>query len=45
MVEMPNVDLVTELIDMMSARRAYQANTTVIQSTKEMARQALEIGR
>jgi len=44
-VEMPNVDLVTELVDMMSARRAYQANTTVIQATKDMARSALEIGR
>lgn len=44
-VEYPNVDIVTEMTDMISATRSYQANVTVIDSIKELAMKALEIGR
>lgn len=44
-VEYPNVDLVTEMTDMVSATRSYQANVTVVNSTKQMALKALDIGR
>lgn len=42
-VQMPNVDEVVELIDLMSATRAYEANVTVLNATKSMAMKALEI--
>lgn len=45
MVAMPNVNLVEETADMMSASRAYEANVTVVKSAKRMALKALEIGR
>lgn len=44
-VEMPNVDIVTEMVNMISATRAYEANVTSINTTKSMAMKALEIGR
>ena len=44
-VRLPNVDVVTEMVDMISATRAYEANATVIQAAKTMAQAALEIGR
>lgn len=44
-VEYPNVDVVTEMTDMISATRSYQANVTVIDSIKQLAMKALEIGR
>jgi len=44
-VEMPNVNIVNEMVDMISATRAYEANVTVINNAKSMAMQALEIGR
>lgn len=43
-VELPNVSLLKEMADMMSATRAYQANATTIKSAKRMALKALEIG-
>lgn len=45
MVQMPNVDVVTEMVNMISASRAYEANVTAINATKSMASKALEIGR
>ena len=45
MVAMPNISLVEETADMMSASRAYEANVTVVKSAKRMAMKALEIGR
>lgn len=45
MLAMPNVNLVEETADMMSASRAYEANVTVVKSAKRMALKALEIGR
>lgn len=44
-VMMPNVNVVTEMVDMISATRAYEANVTAINSAKNMAAKALEIGR
>ncbi len=44
-VEMPNISMLKELVDMTSATRSYEANTTVIKSAKRMALKALEIGR
>ncbi len=44
-VDMPNVDVLKEMVDMMSATRSYQANVTSIQAAKRMAQKALEIGR
>lgn len=43
-VEYPNVDLVTEMTDLTSANRSYQANATVLGAIKQMALRALDIG-
>ena len=45
LVEMPNVNVVEEMVDMISASRSYEANVTAISATKNMALKALEIGR
>ncbi len=44
-VNLPNVDTVTEMVDMMSATRAYEANVAAVGAVKGMAMKALEIGR
>lgn len=44
-VKMPNVDIMAEMVDMITATRAYEANVTAINNTKSMALKALEIGR
>jgi len=44
-VAYPNVDLVTEMTDMLSASRAYEANITVINASKNMAQRAIDLGR
>jgi flagellar basal-body rod protein FlgC len=44
-VQMPNVDTITEMINMISATRSYEANVTAINATKSMALKALEIGK
>lgn len=44
-VNMPNVDSLKETVDMMEAYRAYQANITALNTIKQMAMKALEIGR
>ncbi|MBP7254395.1 MAG: flagellar basal body rod protein FlgC [Negativicutes bacterium] len=44
-VELPNLNIVSEMVDMITATRAYEANTTAINSAKSMAMKALEIGR
>lgn len=44
-VEMPNVDLLTEMVDLISATRSYEANVTVLNSTKSMLMKTLEIGK
>jgi flagellar basal-body rod protein FlgC len=44
-VEYPNVDVGTEMADMLSATRAYEANVTVVNAVKDTALKALQIGR
>ncbi|MHB1650887.1 MAG: flagellar basal body rod protein FlgC [Desulfitobacteriaceae bacterium] len=44
-VREPNVNVVTEMVDMISASRAYEANVTALNASKSMASKALEIGR
>ncbi|ASA22267.1 flagellar basal body rod protein FlgC [Paenibacillus donghaensis] len=44
-VYMPNVDMVKEMVDMMSASRSYDANVTMLNASKAMVMKALEIGR
>lgn len=44
-VNMPNVNVVEEMVNMISASRSYEANVTAINSTKSMAMKALEIGK
>lgn len=44
-VNMPNVDVVTEMVNMISTSRSYEANMTAISTTKSMALKALEISR
>jgi flagellar basal-body rod protein FlgC len=40
---MPDVEIVTEMVDMMAAARAYEANTVAISAAKKMANDALDI--
>jgi flagellar basal-body rod protein FlgC len=43
-VDMSNVDIVTEMVDMISASRSYEANAAIIEGPKAMFQRALEIG-
>jgi len=44
-VEYPNVNVVTEMVNLMTASRAYDAGVTSIESLKSMAKAALKIGQ
>lgn len=44
-VEMPNVNVVDEMVDMISASRSYEANVAVVEGSKSMFQNALNIGR
>jgi len=44
-VSLPNVNTVTEMVDLMAATRAYEANVAVIGASRQMAARALEMGR
>ena len=44
-VTMPNVDVLKETVDSMSATRSYEANVTALNAIKLMAQKALEIGK
>lgn len=44
-VEMPNVNIVEEMVNMISASRSYEANITAINTAKQMMSRTLEIGR
>ncbi|MHC1746195.1 MAG: flagellar basal body rod protein FlgC [Negativicutes bacterium] len=43
--EMPNINIISEMVDMMTATRAYEANVTAVNAAKNMALKALEIGQ
>ena len=44
-VSMPNINLMEEMVNMISATRSYEASVTAIKSAKDMALKALEIGQ
>lgn len=44
-VSMPNINVMTEMVNMIAATRAYEANATAIDDAKQMALKSLEIGR
>jgi len=44
-LQMPNVSVVEEMVDMMTALRAYEANITAIDATKSMLGRTLDIIR
>ncbi len=44
-VKMPNVQVMTEMVNMITATRAYEANATALSEAKNMAMKSLEIGR
>jgi flagellar basal-body rod protein FlgC len=44
-VEMPNVDLLGEMVDLMLASRVYEANLAVLEASRENAKQALDLMR
>ena len=43
-VEMPNVNAINEMVNMLTASRGYEANVTALKALKGMASNALEIG-
>lgn len=44
-VQMPNVDPLKEMVDLMSATRSYEANITALNASKSMLMKTLEIGK
>ncbi|MCD6280285.1 MAG: flagellar basal body rod protein FlgC [Deltaproteobacteria bacterium] len=44
-ITMPNVNIMEEMVDMIGAERAFEANTTSIKAAKDMALKAIDIGR
>ena len=44
-IRLPNVNIVEEMVNMISASRSFEANATAIKATKDMAGMALNIGR
>jgi flagellar basal-body rod protein FlgC len=45
LVMMPNVNLSYEMVDLITASRAYEANLSVVKNARQMAMKALEIGK
>ncbi|UCF94138.1 MAG: flagellar basal body rod protein FlgC [Desulfobacterales bacterium] len=44
-VALPNINLMEEMVNMISATRSYEANITAVKAARDMALKALEIGR
>jgi flagellar basal-body rod protein FlgC len=44
-VQLPNVDPLNEMVDLMGAQRSYEANVTVMNAQKSMLLKALDIGK
>jgi len=44
-VQMPNVNIAFEMVDMLTASRSYEANLSVVRNARQMAAQAMAIGR
>lgn len=45
MVTLPNVNIAYEMVDLITASRAYEANLTVAKNSRQMALKTLEIGK
>jgi flagellar basal-body rod protein FlgC len=45
MVQMPNVSLAHEMVDLIAASRTYEANLSVVRTSRQMAQRALQLGR
>lgn len=45
LVTMPNVNLAYEMVDLITASRAYEANLTVVKNARQMALKVLQIGK
>lgn len=45
LVTMPNVNLSYEMVDLITASRAYEANLSVVKNSRQMAMRTLEIGK
>ncbi|MGG4488925.1 flagellar basal body rod protein FlgC [Metabacillus idriensis] len=44
-VELPNVDPLKEMVDLISSTRSYEANVTVFNASKDMLMKTLELGK
>lgn len=44
-VAKPNINLMSEMVDLMTASRSYEANVTAINASKNMALRAIDLGR
>ena len=44
-VRYPNVDILYEMVDLMTTSRSYEANTNVVETTYQMANLALELAK
>ena len=42
---MPDINVLQEMVDLMNASRSYDANASALETTRDMALRALEIGR
>ena len=42
-VELPNVNVINEMVDMIAASRSFEANLTAFNSAKQIAKDSLEI--
>jgi flagellar basal-body rod protein FlgC len=45
LVTMPNVNLSYEMVDLITASRAYEANLSVVKNARQMAMKTLEVGK
>jgi flagellar basal-body rod protein FlgC len=45
MVAMPNISVMEEMVNMITSTRSFEANTTAVNATKQMASTAINIGR
>jgi flagellar basal-body rod protein FlgC len=44
-VSLPDINVLQEMVDLMNASRSYEANASALETTRDMALRALEIGR
>ena len=45
MVATPNINIHEEMVDLMAASRAYEANLSVVKTARSMVQQTLSIGK